>query len=78
MSTYFFSGEAAITVSELEPSWSSRWELAVLSSSSSSLEMVELQSEPTVMLDSGLSPSCWVLAVVTRLGLVPVLLETLP
>ena len=66
-------------MSELEPSWSSKWELAVLSSSSSSsLEMVELQSDPTVMLDPGLSPSSWAVAAVTRPGVVPVLLETLP
>ena len=48
------------------------------SSSSSSLEMVELQSDPTVMLDPGLSPSSWAVAAVTRPGVVPVLLETLP
>lgn len=58
----FLTGEAAMTVSEEDPSWS------VLSSSS--VEMVELQSDPTVMLDSGLSPSTSRLATSTSVLLV--------
>ena len=56
---HLLAGEAAMTVWEDEPSWSSTWELllvlTLLVLPSSSEDIVELQSDPTVILDSGLS-----------------------
>ena len=52
------AGEAVITVLEEDPSWSVSTGLLLLLLvcwCSSSLEMVELQSEPTVITDSGRS-----------------------
>ena len=51
------AGEAVITVLEEDPSWSVSTGLLLLLVCwcSSSLEMVELQSEPTVITDSGRS-----------------------
>ena len=51
------AGEAVITVLEEDPSWSVSTGLLLLLVCwcSSSLEMVELQSDPTVITDSGRS-----------------------
>ena len=55
--THLLTGEAEMTVCDEEPSWTWELELVLLDDSSSD-DMVELQSDPTVILDSGLSVRC--------------------